>query len=228
MGLAWRKRSNGSSMQNMTDRKGQTCNDTPKFMTSSDWLDLLDEHLPGDPFFTPQEREQRRADRKEKDTVTAGIEEFLCEEVDATKSRTIMRQEMTFHMFRRKVWRKIKSGACTHLDAVLVWREINSFIKGSVLALNIDHKERDRPQNRFLNMEEYLSLPRKQSRMDETQRRTVYSLFMSYEKIKKEMHFYDECDLIYNIAGRALGLSDSTRAGGGNSAIFPIDSVFVE
>ena len=228
MGLAWRKRSKGTSTQDITNPKEEISSNSPKFMTSSDWLDLLDEHLPGDPFFTTHEREQRRDGRKEKDTVMAGIEEFLSEEVDVAKHCSIVRQEMTFHSFRRKVWRKIKGGVCTQLDAVLVWREIISFIKGSVLALHIDHQERSKPQNRFLNLEEYLSLPRKQSRMDEAQRRVVYSLFMSYEKIKKEMHFYDECDLVFNIAGRVLNLSDSICLDGENSAILPIDSVFVE
>ena len=154
MGLAWRKR----TQDNVSSLAGVEPDNAPKFMTSGEWLDLLDEELLGEPFFTHHEREQRQEMRKVKDdTVACGIEAFLSEQNDEAKASNIIRQEMTFIIFR-SLWRKIRSGSGSKLDAVLVWREIQSFIKGSVCSLNIGHPERDLPQNRFLSLEEYLAL----------------------------------------------------------------------
>ena len=36
--------------------------------------------------------------------------------------------------------------------------------------------------------------------MDETQRREVYGIYLSYEKMKAESFYYDECDLVYNVS----------------------------
>lgn len=58
--------------------------------------------------------------------------------------------------------------------------------------------------------------------MDEAQRREVYSLFCSYEKLKRDLVYYDECDLVYNIAGRISLLT------AGNTNLLPIDSLFVD
>ena len=82
----------------------------------------------------------------------------------------------------------------------MAFREIKSFIKGNVSALHINREGRSLPQNRFLSLEEYLALPRKQSRMDETQRREVFGIYLSYEKLKAESFYYDECDLVYNVS----------------------------
>lgn len=157
MGLAWRKR----TQDNVSSLAGVEPDNAPKFMTSSEWLDLLDEELLGEPFFTHHEREQRQEMRKVKDdTVAFGIEAFLSEQNDEAKTSNITRQEMTFVIFR-SLWRKIKScgsGSKLQFPPVLVWREIQSFIKGSVCSLNIGHPERDLPRNRFLSLEEYLAL----------------------------------------------------------------------
>lgn len=84
----------------------------------------------------------------------------------------------------------------------------------------------------FLQLRSYLFLcclsARKQSRMDETQRREVYTLFTSYEKLKKELYYYDECDLVYNIAGRIELLTSNGVKNTRDDTLFPIDSIFVE
>jgi superfamily I DNA/RNA helicase len=68
--------------------------------------------------------------------------------------------------------------------------------------------------------------------MDENQRREVYDLFLNYEKLKKEGSYYDECDLVLNIARRISGLDQKTidkmAAEGSNSNLLPIDSLFVD
>ena len=117
------------------------------------------------------------------------------------ETKEIVRREMTFTTFREK-WRKINSKAKSSLDPALVWREIKSYIKGSIASLHIDNPDRSQPKQRFLSQDEYVALPRKVSRLDESQRRAVYELYESYEKIKKEGNFFDEMDLVYNLAGR--------------------------
>jgi superfamily I DNA/RNA helicase len=111
----------------------------------------------------------------------------------------------------------------------MAFREIKSFIKGSVSALHINREGRSLPQNRFLSLEEYLALPRKQSRMDETQRREVFGIYLSYEKLKAESFYYDECDLVYNIAGRITSTDrnslDIMPAG---RSVMSVDSLFVD
>ena len=110
----------------------------------------------------------------------------------------------------------------------MVWREIKSFIKGSVAALHIDQQQDDAPKSRFLSLEEYLALPKKQSRMSEAQRREVYSLYLNYEKLKKEGSYYDECDLVLNVASRISGVDINKLAATGGSNLLLIDSLFVD
>ena len=66
--------------------------------------------------------------------------------------------------------------------------------------------------------------------MDENQRREIYDLYLNYEKLKKEGSYYDECDLVYNIAGRITGLNQSAieRMVAEGSNLLPIDSLFVD
>ena len=67
--------------------------------------------------------------------------------------------------------------------------------------------------------------------MDEVQRREVYDLFLSYEKLKKEGSCYDECDLVYHIAGRISGLGPhilEKMAAAEGSNLLPIDSLFCD
>ncbi|KAL7553044.1 hypothetical protein ACHAWF_016289 [Thalassiosira exigua] len=226
MGLAWRKRQVSSSRNDEREETDEGGSKLTKFMTSSEWLEALDVLLPGDSFFSPAELEQRIDDRKERDTVTRGVEALLSEESFACREETFLRQEITFITFR-KLWRKIRSGSGSQMDSIIVWREIKSFIKGSVMALHVDQDDRSLPQNRFLSLGEYLGLPRKQSRMDESQRREVYDLYVRYEKLKREGFHYDECDLVYNIAGR-ISLLDSDYADMNPASILPVDSLFVD
>lgn len=177
--------------------------------------------LPGDSFFTPVEVESRIESRRVTDTVARGVEIFLTDSNKAEaplKDRLDVRQEATFLTFR-KMWRKLKSG--TSLDCVLVWREIKSFIKGSVRSLHIDIPDRCH----FLSLQEYLELPRKQSRLDAAKRREVYGVFLKYEKLKRSGNLYDECDLVFNIAGRIASSQTVTPT---LESILPIDSIFVD
>lgn len=238
MGLAWRKRLGPESQSDVNTKEAKDVEvnelegerQLAMFLTSSEWLDTLEVCLPGESFFSPSEMEQRLDRRKNKDTVTKGVEDLLAGETASERDISSCRSEMTFITFR-KLWRRIRSGSGSQMNCTMVWREIKSFIKGSVAALHIDQEDRDLQQNRFLSLEEYLALPRKQSRMDESQRREVYDLYLAYEKLKKEGAYYDESDVVYNIAGRISRLDQATLdqlAATGGPSLLPIDSLFVD
>lgn len=224
MGLAWKRR--GVDDSNPEEYQSKQTH----FVTSSEWLEALDNELPGERFFTQQELEQRIDDRKQMDAVTKGVESLLSEGMSIEREKSSCRQELTYAQFR-KMWRRIKSGSGSNLEPLIVYREIKSFIKGSVPALHIGDEDRSQQQNRFLSLSEYLAVPLKQSRIDETQRREVYDLFVRYEKIKRECGYFDECDLVYNIAGRIelLGKeSVNQKISPEHTGLLPIDSLFVD
>ena len=243
MALAWRKSVSNQDIQmaNRIDKPTETeqgikpaansKGNFPLFLTAAEWLDILDNELPGDRFFSQQELDERIGKRKVDDTVQRSMETFFADETVTLKDEDngVQRQEMTYDIFR-KLWCKINSAVKTSHDPALVWREIKSYIKGSVAALRIKDTDRSVQQNRFLSLPAYLSLPRKQSRLNETQRRDVYRLYLCYEKLKKERFFFDESDLVYNLAGRVsqfacIGKSDGLK---GNQGLLPTDAVFVD
>jgi len=108
MGLAWVKRrvKGDGSDTNATAPEVDDNTKMTKFLTSSEWLETLDNLLPGQRFFTPQELEQRIDDRKENDAVTKGVEELLSGEMANDKTNRATREELVFPTFK-KLWRKI-------------------------------------------------------------------------------------------------------------------------
>lgn len=236
MGLVWRQKSAENSLEAgragtvvVSDSECAKQVTSPLFLTSSEWLDILDASLPGNRFFTEREIDERIGSRNDADdAVKREIEAMFAEEEDpvSLKSRETVRQEMTFSLFFRK-WRNINSRIQSEVDPALVWLEIKSYIKGSVSALQIDKADRSTPKNRFLNLEEYLGLPRKVSRLDQTQRRAVYQLYKVYEKVKREGNHYDEMDLVFNLAGR-VSLFNGERDEANPASLLPIDSLYVD
>lgn len=232
MGRAWRKRIETNDPAAIEpDWSTITDAEKPKFLTSSEWLEELDVVLPGEHFFSQFELKKRIENRKEKDSVTKGIEDYLsgrdADEIVAADGR----EEMDFHKFL-KLWKRKLRSSRSSLDSAIVWREIKSFIKGSIVSLHIG-KDEDcmTPQDRYLSLEEYLALGRKESRLDETQRREAYEIFTKYEKLKKEGGFYDEGDLVHNIASRVSLLSRDdieALAEPGGKSLLPVDALFVD
>lgn len=247
MGFAWRRKNGAPGdpscacpdeivdkrlLVNTDSSKSSPSRSSPLFLTSKEWLEILDAELPGEKFFTPCEVQERIGFRNEDDAVMRGVEALFAE--DQKKSRVkdqgMPRTEMTFTVFHKK-WPKINSRAKSDMDPALVWREIKSHIKGTVSSLHVENLERHLPQRRFLSLNEYLALPRKVSRLDQAQRRVAYELYERYEKIKSEGHHFDEQDIVYNLAGRISLFYRSTAQHNENRkspGILPIDSLFVD
>jgi UvrD/REP helicase N-terminal domain len=236
MGYAFRRKapssSSGYGLTTIADSAASISECTSLFLTAKEWLEILDNKLPGEHFFTTREIEERVEVRNDDDAVKRGVEALFAENKDIgmLNSNEGVRQEMTFATFRTK-WRKINSRTKSNLDPALVWLEIKSYIKGSVKALHVDDQDRHLPGKRFLSLQEYLELGRKQSRLDETLRREVYELYEAYESIKRG-NYFDEMDVVYNLAGRvALFRSEvMTKCGDQTytNSLLPIDALFVD
>eukprot|EP00980_Cylindrotheca_fusiformis_P007733 scaffold1639_cov107-Cylindrotheca_fusiformis.AAC.3 len=233
MGLAWRNRG-ARETGNGLERTSPIADDSndaatggnpefPLFLTSSEWLDILDNELPGEHFFTSDEMQHRLASRGEDDAVQRGMEEFFGNEKGPNSAESSSaRREMTFGRFCQN-WPKISSSLKTTLAPALVWLEIKSHIKGSVGALNLGNEHRS-TSNRFLSLDEYLSLPRKQSRINQRLRNEVYELYLKYEKLKARK-YYDEMDVVHNLANRIPPRAELLARA---RHLFPVDAVFVD
>ena len=234
MGLAYSKRVDEEDLHDYSNNDFDEKEDTdaqadarfPLFLTSSEWLDVLDKELPGNSFFTQKEIEVRSQSRNFlDDAVERGISAILSSRNGEEKIEFV-RREMDFSSFR-KFWPRINARQKIDLDPAMVWREIYTYIKGSVRSLKLDDKERDLPTNRFLDLEDYLVLPRKQSRLNQEQRAAVFEMYEVYEKIKKENHYYDSMDVVYNLAGRAKEFA-AKGIHMTNNSFLPIDSLYID
>jgi hypothetical protein len=213
----------GASQSNEIGSPGLTF---PLFLTSSEWLDILDCELPGRRFFNQVEVEHRADTRREDDAVQRGMEAFFSIDKSAKQEqKVVMRREMSFQIFR-KLWRKMNSQIKTSMDPALVWLEIKSHIKGSVAALQLDDTDRSTRDHRFLRLLEYLNLPRKQSRIDESQRRIVHELYQSYEKLKIEGNYCNVMDVVYNLAGRICQVPRDSKEK--LRGLLPVNAMFID
>lgn len=229
MGLAWRKRASstqtGAPLRVPDDDKTDSIT-FPLFLTSSEWLDILDVELPGEHFFSTKEVDTRISARLKDDTAQRGLEEFFDtangDARGAMDAQSGARKEMTFARFCSH-WSKINSKVKSKMAPDQVWLEIKSHIKGSVAALHLDdHKLSS--QHRFLTRNEYLSLPRKQSRIDQHLRREVYDLYERYEKTKKGK-YYDEMDLVCHLAHRIPPRQELIKL---PRCPIPVDAIYVD
>lgn len=79
------------------------------------------------------------------------------------------------------------------LDALVIWTQIRSFIKGSVEAL------RKPGATKVITMNEYLDFVKfgaARCRLPKQQRETAYEIFVKYEKEKERLSLWDDCDLM--------------------------------
>merc|ERR1719491_922275 len=83
------------------------------------------------------------------------------------------------------------------VDALIVWTNIRSFIKGSIEALS-NH-------DCFVSEEEFFSYEnfgKKRCRFSTEQRRFIYKVFLKYQEKMKEYDLWDNCDRIVSLMQR--------------------------
>ena len=157
----------------------------PLFLSSKQFLILLDFSISAKPFFFP-----RRPDGSLKISVVTHKDTIDSVAVQSTEVMT----EVTAECFKHKVWPKITALQQRSLDPLLVWMEIKSFIKGSHEAVRI--------ANGYLSLPLYESLGSKMAPNYKGDRKEIYSLFIKYQQYLRNHCLFDECDLLHNLYQR--------------------------
>ena len=111
-------------------------------------------------------------------------------------------QKVDANFFCEELWPQVTKHICdsTQISSLLVWMEIKSFIKGSSRALQT--------ANGYLSVDEYQNLGHKMAPNFADKRDLIYKLFEKYEYIKKRSGYFDECDLVFNLFQRLSNLDD--------------------
>lgn len=195
----------------------------PLFVTARQFYILLDNSIGnGECFFRPREKDgslkvkilSSDYDHEDPDTLL-DLEDSESEGEDdrnatdyvvssAAKQQTQKYVEVTSLYFTEHVWPDISHRCSTrHLDPLLVWIEIQSFIKGSRMALL---------KGSALTLEDYLKIGNKMAPNFANERETIYNLFKCYEEYRQKKRYYtflfDECDLVHDIHRRLRSVQD--------------------
>ena len=199
----------------------------PLFLTTHQWLYLLDASLEDDKHFFPRNYDGSLAVSifDVDDTSDAYTENLVMldessseDEEDYTdKGHTIKQRSPTSSSgklwkkvdstyFCEVLWQRVAKGICDSkkVSPLLVWIEIKSFIKGSFQALQT--------VNGFLSFNEYCNLGHKMAPNFVGNREMIYKLFKKYEIVKKQMQHrhFDDGDLVFNLFQRLSKLNDIT------------------
>ena len=134
-------------------------------------------------------------------------EEGIEQQPATEKKKLQQRREVTASYFAEKIWPKISKSVTlrdTKIDPLLVWMEIKSFIKGSMLAVE--------KEEGHLSKEEYERLGRKMAPNYEDRRQDIYRIFELYKDYIQnhscDDNIFDECDLNFNLYSRLNALKD--------------------
>ena len=123
-----------------------------------------------------------------------------------SKGHTERWTEVTALYFKEFIWPTI-SHQCDinskDFDPLLVWIEIQSFIKGSESALR---------KGTHLSLEEYKEIGNRMAPNFSSHRDTIYEVFLKYQKYQQNQrhhnYLFDECDLVLNLHNRLKDVPD--------------------
>ncbi|XP_074641148.1 TPR and ankyrin repeat-containing protein 1-like [Tubulanus polymorphus] len=189
----------------------------PIFVSSKEFLLLLDASLPGKTFFPRNEDGSLNCEVKGwrgDDAPMSFLPEIDVEsdseneedENDLQKaSKKRMKsschewREVTYEVFAHELWPFINKGRKYQCHPTLVWMEINSFIKGSAKAMmNFTG---------YLTKDEYLQFGNKQAPNFCGSREDVYEMFLNYRHVIRQFGMFDECDVVHNVFYRLDSLA---------------------
>ena len=188
----------------------------PLFLTARQFFVLIDNSLPKSKTFFPRSKDGSLAikisssdyDHEDPDTLLdleesddemlEALEEDLQQQrlqKDQVKVTIGRRMEVTASYFCKNIWPKIRNDK-KHLDPLLVWMEIKSFIKGSSQAV--------RKKCGYLSEEEYCNLGKKMAYNFAGNRQEIYKLFEAYKDFiqRSDIYLFDECDLVHSVYQR--------------------------
>lgn len=196
----------------------------PLFLTARQFYILLDNSIGKDAecFFRPREKDgslkvkilSSDYDHEDPDTLL-DLEESESEGEDVpdgsdyalsstAKQQTQKYVEVTSLYFTEHIWPNISHKCSTkHLDPLLVWIEIQSFIKGSRTSLM---------KGSALLLEEYIQIGNKMAPNFANERERIYNLYKCYEEYcqnkRHSVFLFDECDLVHDIHRRLRLVQD--------------------
>ena len=196
----------------------------PLFLTAREFYLLLDRSLgKKDRFF--QWNEDGKLDIKiasldydDDPDVLLDFEESDSEDEDFNEIPTVLQSpskppttkkkwtEVTALYFKDFIWPKI-SHQCNvrskDFDPILVWTEIQSFIKGSRAGIL---------KGRHLNLEEYKEIGDRMAPNFSSHRDTIYKLYCNYQRYQQNQrnhsYHFDECDLVLHLYNRLKKVQD--------------------
>lgn len=197
----------------------------PMFLTSFQWLNLLDASLDEEPYFPRSEAGVLLIELKdcagEFSTNPDDIELFdesesdfeEDEEMHATqtdgremqRTQTSVRRIVDSAYFCDVIWPQITKRFIElrrKYDPILIWMEIRSFLKGSYEALMAG--------NGRLSLSEYEKIGAKRASNFSVERKEVYKLFEEYEKHLSKNQLIDQCDWVCHLFRRLTKLSEAS------------------
>ena len=202
----------------------------PLFLTSRHFLFLLDHSLPGKPFFDRDEAGNVIVKLINSDYNHDINPDILFEDIEEEREVDVIFQkewkEVTADFFCLNIWPYMRTKVQFE-DPLLVWMEIQSFIKGSFEALHTS--------DGFLQEENYVTCFGKKMAPNylEEDRRNVYKCFLEYNNILNqskqcESHrLFDECDVIHNLYHRLQSLLKHQKETG-QEMMWYIDNFYVD
>ena len=197
----------------------------PLFLTSRQWLLILDGSLP-QPFFerledgalkckvstwgdidslldtvplieedASDDEDGRNSDAEDE---LGDINRLLTESVSATRGTEQAITEVTYSYFEACMWRDVKKASQDKEKCTYHPSLVWTEIKSFIKgSLEALHTETG-----HLSLEEYCRLGRKQAPNFDGNRVEVYSMFTRYERLKRSRGAYDECDLVFDLYRR--------------------------
>ena len=176
----------------------------PLFVTSHNWLLLLDISLEGKRFFEYNEDGSLLTNIIESECIEGSFEDIelfdmdLNEQFPVAEQRKNSRRKVDSDFFINEIWPKFKLTQ-SKVDPILVWMEIHSFIKGSLKALKTNEG--------YLMKEDYINVGVKMAPHFKDNREFVYKVFEEYKDIKQRHGYFDDNDLIHNLYHRLIKMN---------------------
>jgi len=115
-------------------------------------------------------------------------------------------KKMTFKRFKHECYQEEWG-----LDALVVWTQIRSFIKGSITSVLKCRRAEGRVDGFHRSREEYLELGARECRLEMEQRKCAYYAFESYQRYMDAEGTWDECDRAILLLNQLLCADETTR-----------------
>lgn len=198
----------------------------PLFLTARQFYILLDNSLPDDQTFFKRDKDSNLMvkiisldydhdgqnillvlEQNDRDEDKEEDESVSTKPQLTSKDHTEQWTEVTALYFKECIWPTI-SHQCgitskDFIDPLLVWIEIQSFIKGSESALR---------KGSHLNLEEYKQIGNRMAPNFSNLRDTIYKVFLKYQKYQQNQRhhnfLFDECDLVLHLYNRLKRVRD--------------------